>query len=164
MERTPLPDPGTAPELFEGVLTRRVLAYVFDLFMIMTIAVAATVVSVLAGFLTFGIAWLGAPVIIALSIAGYYAVTLGSHQRATLGMRMFDIVLTPTRGLPLDGWQAFAHPLLFWLTWWFLTPFSIVFALLTPRRQMLHDLVLGTLMVRQSPMARHWQHHAGAGA
>lgn len=157
MAHTPLPDPDTAPELFEGVLTRRVLAYGVDLILIGAIAVFATIVAVLAGFLTFGIAWLGAPVIIALSIAGYYAVTLGSHARATVGMRLFDIVLTPARGAPLQGWQAFAHPLLFWLTWWFLTPFSILLALFTPRRQMLHDLVLGMLMVRRSPMVRHWQ-------
>lgn len=157
MERTPLPDPETAPELFEGVLTRRVLAYVLDLILIATIAVAAAILAVIAGFLTFGIAWLAAPVIIVLSIAAYYAITLGSRQRATIGMRLFDIVLTPVHGRPLESWQAFAHPLLFWLTWWFLTPFSVLLALFTPRRQMLHDLVLGTLVVRRSPMVRHWR-------
>ena len=35
--------------------------------------------------------------------------------------------------------------------------------LLTPRRQMLHDLVLGTLIIRRSPMVQHWRAQA-AGA
>ena len=29
-------------------------------------------------------------------------------------------------------------------------------ALFTPRQQMVHDLVTGTLMLRRSPMVRHW--------
>ena len=69
-------------------------------------------------------------------------------------MQMMDLVLTPTHGAPLDGWKAFAHPLIYWLTCWVLAPFIVLVAFFTPRRQLLHDLVLGTLMVRRSPMER----------
>jgi uncharacterized RDD family membrane protein YckC len=34
---------------------------------------------------------------------------------------------------------------------------TILFALFTPRRQMIHDLIMGTLMVRRSPMMQHWR-------
>jgi uncharacterized RDD family membrane protein YckC len=40
-----------------------------------------------------------------------------------------------------------------WVAW----PISLAFALFTPRRQMVQDLVTGTLMLRRSPMVRHWQ-------
>ena len=70
--------------------------------------------------------------------------------------------MTPTRGAPLEGWAAFAHPLIYWLTCWVLPPFSLLVALFTPRRQLLHDLLLGTLMVRRSPMERHWDFYRTA--
>jgi hypothetical protein len=35
-------------------------------------------------------------------------------------------------------------------------PISLVFARFTPRQQMVQDLVTGTLMLRRSPMVRHW--------
>lgn len=77
---------------------------------------------------------------------------------------MMDIVLTPTRGRPLDGMMAVLHALVFWVIVWISWPFSLLIALFTPRRQMLHDLIVGTLMVRKSPMTRHWaaySHTAG---
>ena len=68
---------------------------------------------------------------------------------------MFDLVLTPTRGAPLDGLAILIHPIVFWITIWVAWPLSLI-ALFTPRRQMVHDYVAGTLMLRRSPMARRW--------
>lgn len=152
-----LPDPKSAPELFETLLTRRVFAYFVDLAIILLIMCAVLVVGLVFGVLTAGITLLTIPIALPIALVAYYAVTLGSPRRATVGMQLMDIVLTPTRGAPLEGWRAFFHPLLFWLTCWILPPFSYLFALFTPRRQMIHDLVLGTLMVRRSPMERHWR-------
>ncbi len=152
-----LPDPETAPELFEGVLTRRVIAFVIDFVILSAVVAIAALVALVVGIFTLGLGFLAAPFIFILSIVLYYGATLGSPRRATIGMQIMDIVLTPTRGQPLDGWQAFAHPLIYWLTCWVLAPISLLAALFTPRRQLLHDLVLGVLMVRRSPMERHWR-------
>jgi uncharacterized RDD family membrane protein YckC len=152
-----LPDPATAPQLFEGVLTRRVFAFLIDLFIMGAIVVGISLIGLVAGLLTFGLAWAALIFVIPASIVLYYSVTLGSHRRATIGMQMMDIVLTPTRGQPLDGWMAVIHAAVFWITIWICWPISLLFALVTPRRQMIHDLVVGTLMVRRSPMTRHWQ-------
>jgi uncharacterized RDD family membrane protein YckC len=65
-------------------------------------------------------------------------------------------VLTPARDWPLDGWRILIHPVVFWITVWVAWPVSLLFALFTPRQQMVHDYVAGTLMLRRSPMARHW--------
>ena len=159
---TMLPDPDSAPELFESILTRRVLAFVIDVVALSIVLTAAALVALFAGIMTLGLGLIAAPIIILLSIVLYYGATLGSYRRATLGMQAMDLVLTPARGMPLDGWRAFAHPLIFWLTSWVLPPFSLLVALFTPRRQLLHDLILGVLMVRYSPMRRHWHDYQAA--
>ena len=160
--RPALPGPATAPELFEGLLTRRVFAFIIDLVVMGTMILAFSLVGLIAGFLTFGLAWAALFLVVPATILLYYGATLGSFRRATIGMQMMDIVLTPTRGQPLDGWMAIIHAAVFWLTTWISWPLSLLFALFTPRRQMIHDLVVGTLMVRRSPMVRHWQQTAGA--
>lgn len=154
--RADLPDPASHPELFESVLTRRVVAYVFDLF-IMAVSIGALfAVGLIFSLITFGLAALALPLLVPAVIVAYYAMTLGSPRRATVGMSMMDIVLTPTRGRPMDGWKILVHPLVFWITCWFAWPLALI-ALFTPRRQMVHDLVTGTLMVRRSPMEQHWR-------
>ena len=158
-----LPDPATAPELFEGVLTRRVIAFFIDMVIIFVVTMVIATVGLVLGFFTLGLGWVALPVIIPLAILTYYAATLGSPMRATVGMNLMDLVLTPTRGAPLDGWKILIHPLVFWITVGLAWPISLVVALLTPRREMVHDLIAGTLMVRRSPMVRHWRNHARAG-
>lgn len=155
--QTALPDPVTAPELFEGLLTRRVAAFVIDLIVMGAMILSFSLVGLVAGFLTFGLAWLALFLVVPVTIVLYYGATLGSQKRATIGMQMMDIVLTPTRGQPLDGPMAFLHAGVFWVTTWISWPLSLLFALFTPRRQMIHDLLTGTLMVRRSPMVRHWR-------
>ena len=162
--RPALPDPSTAPELFEGLLTRRVVAFCIDLVVMGAMIVAFAFVGLIAGFLTFGLAWLALVFVVPATIVLYYGATLGSPKRATIGMQMMDIVLTPTRGQPLDGWMAIIHAAVFWLTTWISWPLSLLFALFTPRRQMIHDLVTGTLMVRRSPMVRHWRARSAQGS
>lgn len=157
-----LPDPATTPELFDSLLRRRVGAYIIDAAIIVGMVMGVSLLGVVAGFLTLGVGWLAIPFVVPIAIFAYYAATLGSPARATVGMRIMDIVLTPTLGQPLDGWRILIHPLLFWASFWISWPVSILFAFFTPRRQMLHDLICGTLMVRRSPMERHWR-AAGAG-
>jgi len=155
-ERISLPDPQTAPELFDGVLVRRVFAYLIDLAILLVLGAVGVMLCFILGFFTFGVGWLLAPVAVVMAVFGYYSSTLGSPRRATIGMAMFDIVLTPTRGQPLDRWAIMIHPIVFWVTVWVAWPISLIVALFTPRQQVVQDLVTGTLMLRRSPMERHW--------
>ncbi len=152
-----LPDPSTAPELFDGLLTRRATAYIIDVILMSFLVLGISLVGAILGLFTFGLAWVSLIFAVPAAIILYYAATLGSPRRATVGMQMMDIVLTPTRGQPLDGWMAILHALVFWITIWISWPVTLLFALFTPRRQMIHDFIMGTLMVRRSPMMRHWQ-------
>jgi uncharacterized RDD family membrane protein YckC len=155
--RPALPDPTTAPELFAGVLGRRVMAYIIDLALMIAFMAMLFVVGLILSIFTLGLGAVALPLIIPVVIVAYYTLTLGSPMRATVGMWMFDLVLTPTRGRPLDGWKILIHPVVFWVTVWIAWPVSLAIALFTPRREMVQDLVTGTLMVRRSPMIRHWQ-------
>lgn len=154
--RDDLPNPAESPELFENLLTRRVLAFLIDCLVMGMLIVAAYIVATFFGIITLGLGFLAFPLVIPVVFVAYYAVTLGSPSRATLGMRAMDIVLTPTRGTTLDGWMAMLHVLVFWITCALLTPFILAVGLITNRRQLLHDLIVGVLMVRRSPMERHW--------
>lgn len=161
--RDDLPNPATSPELFESVLTRRVIAFFIDCAVMLVLLVVASIVAFFMGLVTFGLGWLAYTVLVPIVFIAYYAVTLGSRSRATLGMRAMDIVLTPTRDKPMDGWLAMIHVVVFWITCSILTPFVLAIGLLTNRRQLLHDLLLGVLMVRRSPMVRHWRSYAMSG-
>lgn len=160
--RDDLPNPAVSPELFDGILTRRVTAFVIDCIIMGALTVAVFVVAGILGIFTLGLAWLSFPLLVPLTFIFYYGITLGSPARATIGMRMMDIVLTPTRERPLDGWLAIVHVILFWITTAVLTPFILLLGLFTNRRELLHDMIAGGLMVRKSPMVRHWGRAAGA--
>jgi uncharacterized RDD family membrane protein YckC len=155
--RAALPDPATHPELFEGVLPRRMLAYIIDVALMVAFMAMLFIVGLVFSVLTLGLAAVALPLIIPVVVVAYYVITLGSPMRATVGMWLLDLVLTPTRGRPLDGWKILIHPLVFWISCWIAWPVSLLIALFTPRREMVHDLVTGTLMVRRSPMEQHWR-------
>lgn len=158
--REDLPTPDTSPELFEGVLTRRVLAFMIDAVILTVSNVVAAIVLGILGVLTLGLAWLGYFIMVPGVAFLYYMLTLGSSARATIGMQVMDLVLTPTRSQPLDGALAVLHPFVGWLTYVTCTPFILLVSLFTPRRQLVHDLLVGTLMVRRSPMERFWREEA----
>ena len=147
-----LPDPASHPALFADVLPRRVFAYLIDIAIMGTAIAAFWVFGLLLGLVTFGLAWLAQPLVVPTVVIAYYLLTMGSPLRATIGMSVMDVTLVPTRGQSLEGLQALLHPLLFWLSVWISWPISLLFTLITPRQQMVHDLIAGTLMVRRSAL------------
>ncbi len=146
-----LPDPISAPALFESILTRRVGAFIVDSILISIMIFIISLVLFFAGLVSLGVAWLTIPIIVPLSILIYYAGTLGSINRATIGMRIFDIILAPTKGKPLDGYKVLIHPIIFWITIWIFAPLLVI-GLFTQRRQLIHDYITSTMMVRKSAM------------
>jgi len=54
--RGDLPDPETAPVLFEEVLMRRIIAFAIDSVIMSAMTVIAAVVLAIAGIVTFGVA------------------------------------------------------------------------------------------------------------
>ena len=70
-ERISLPDPATAPELFDGVLVRRVFAYLIDLAILLVLGAVGVMFCFILGFFTFGVGWLLAPVAVVMAVFGY---------------------------------------------------------------------------------------------
>jgi uncharacterized RDD family membrane protein YckC len=144
-------DPWLQPELFRGVLTRRVFAFLIDLVVLSIPVILAYVFIFVFGVVTLGLGWLlfwlvyPASVIWALV---YYGATLGGPHSATLGMRVMDLQLRTWTGAPGYFVLGAVHAVLFWLSMSF--PPILLVGLFNGRRRLLHDLVLGTVVINSS--------------
>ena len=143
-------DPLTQPHLFDGVLARRMMAFVIDIIVISIPVILATLFILVFGLITFGLGWIlfwlwwPAAVIWALI---YYGITLGSPQSATIGMRVMNIQMRTWYGGPSYFLLGIAHAILFWLTVSLLTPFILLVGFFNTRRRLLHDMLIGTVVI-----------------
>jgi uncharacterized RDD family membrane protein YckC len=149
-------DPVASPERFEGVLPRRVVAFVIDLVIIAVPVAAAALFVLIFGFFTFGIGWLlfwllypGA-IIWALL---YYGLTFGSPASATIGMRVMDLEMRTWYGEPCYFVLGAVHAVVFYLLISALTPLVLLVCFFNARRRLLHDLVLGTVVINNDRRA-----------
>jgi uncharacterized RDD family membrane protein YckC len=146
-------DPWTQPELFRGVLTRRVFAFLIDLVVLSVPVILAYIFIAVFGLITLGLGWLlfwlvwPAAVVWALI---YYGATLGGPHSATLGMRVMDLELRTWYGAPGYFVLGAMHAVLFWISVSFLTPVVLLIGLFNGRRRLLHDIVLGTVVINSS--------------
>ena len=143
-------DPLTHPELFDGVLARRVIAFVIDAVVISIPIILATIFILIFGLLTFGLGWflfwLWWPAAVVWALV-YYGVTLGSPQSATIGMRVMNIQMHTWYGAPSYFLLGVAHAILFWLTVSLLRPFILLVGFFNGRRRLLHDMLIGTVVI-----------------
>jgi uncharacterized RDD family membrane protein YckC len=146
-------DPWSQPELFRGVLTRRVFAFLIDLVVLSIPVILACVFIAVFGVVTLGLGWalfwLVSPASVIWALV-YYGSSLGGPHSATLGMRVMDLELRTWYGAPGYFVLGAAHALLFWASVSFLTPLVVVVGLFNGRRRLLHDIVLGTVIINSS--------------
>src|SRR4051812_25879503 len=87
-------DPAAQPELFEGVLARRVVAFIIDIIVIAVPLLFLGVFIFMFGLVTLGLGWFlflfYSPIAVIWALV-YYGLTLGSAASATIGMRMVDL-------------------------------------------------------------------------
>jgi uncharacterized RDD family membrane protein YckC len=143
-------DPEARPELFQGVLTRRFFAFLIDV-VVLAVPVALGVVFIaLFGLVTLGFGWLLFWLLWPLSVVWwvlYYGFTLGGPHSATLGMRVMDLQLRTWTGEPGYFVLGAAHAVFYWISVSVLSPFVVLVGLVTRRKQLLHDLLLGTVII-----------------
>jgi uncharacterized RDD family membrane protein YckC len=143
-------DPATNPELFEGVLARRLFAFIIDVVIISTPVLFAPIFVFIFGLVTFGLGWalfwLLSPGAVVWAIL-YYGMTFGSAASATIGMRVMDIEMRTWYGAPAYFVLGAVHAIAFWITVSFLTPFILLVALFNNRRRLLHDMLVGTVVI-----------------
>ena len=129
-------DPMANPELFEGVLARRCIAFLIDV-VIISIPVLFAVIFIFILGVDHARARLGA---VLAAVAGgrdiwaivYYGLTFGSPASATIGMRVMDIEMRTWYGAPCYFVLGAVHAIAFWVTVSFLTPFVLLVGFLQP--------------------------------
>ena len=146
-------DPWLQPELFRGVLTRRVFAFLIDLVVLSIPVILACMFIAVFGVVTLGLGWvlfwLVSPASVIWALI-YYGASLGGPHSATLGMRVMDLQLRSWTGAPGYFVLGAAHALLFWVSVSFFTPLVLLVGLFNGRRRLLHDLILGTVVINSS--------------
>jgi uncharacterized RDD family membrane protein YckC len=149
-------DPATQPEYFEGVLSRRVVAFLIDMAVLAIAMTAVVVIIAIFGLVTLGIGWLLffliSPIFVVLAIV-YFGSTLGSPASATLGMRAMDLEMRLWYGAPMYFLLAAVHVIMFWISISVFTPLILVVGLFNPRKRLLHDLICGTVVVNNEARA-----------
>ena len=149
-------DPASQPELFEGVLARRVVAFIVD-FVIISIPVVLAAMFIFAfGIVTLGLGfalyWLLPSATVIWAIV-YFGVTLGGPASATLGMRVMDLEMRTWYGAPAYFVLGAVHAVAFWFTVSFFTPFVLLVAFFNERGRLLHDIILGTVIINNAARA-----------
>jgi uncharacterized RDD family membrane protein YckC len=143
-------DPATSPELFEGVLARRVLAFFIDVILIAVPVVFAGLFIFVFGLVTFGLGWalywLLSPAAVIWALV-YYGTTFGSPASATIGMRVMDLEMRTWYGGPMYFLLGAVHAVVFWITVSALTPLILLVGLFNERRRLLHDMLVGTVVI-----------------
>jgi uncharacterized RDD family membrane protein YckC len=146
-------DPYLQPELFRGVLTRRVIAFIIDLIVLSIPIILAVLFIAVFGVVTLGLGWalffLVSPASVIWAVV-YYGATLGGPQSATIGMRVMDLELRTWYGAPGYFLLGAMHAVLFWISISVLSPFVLLIGLFNGRRRLLHDMVLGTVVINNS--------------
>ena len=148
---TRMPDPAAFPEVYEGVLWRRVAAYLVDLLCIGILAVEVWIVFAVLWLLSFGLLGPLLWFLFGLMPLAYHALLLSGARSATLGMRVFDLELRSVSGERPRFPQALVQTALFYITVGVTGSLILLVALFNRRRRALHDFLAGTLMVRTLP-------------
>jgi uncharacterized RDD family membrane protein YckC len=146
-------DPWMQPELFRGVLTRRVFAFLIDIVVLAIPVILACMFIAVFGVVTLGLGWalfwLVSPASVIWALI-YYGASLGGPHSATLGMRVMDLELRTWYGAPGYFVLGAMHAVLFWISVSVLTPLVLLIGLFNGRRRLLHDIILGTVVINSS--------------
>jgi uncharacterized RDD family membrane protein YckC len=150
-------DPAANPELFEGVLARRCIAFLIDVVIIAIPVLLAAVFIFIFGLVTLGLGWvlfwLLWPATVIWAIV-YYGLTFGSPASATIGMRVMDLEMRTWYGAPAYFVLGAVHAIVYWVTVSFLTPFILLVAFFNDRRRLLHDMLVGTIVINNPVRAQ----------
>ena len=156
-------DPAVHPELFDGILPRRVIAFVIDLIIIVIPLIVGWVFIFVFGLVTFGFGWalfwLMSPGSVIWALV-YYGMTLGGPASATIGMRVMEIEMRTWYGAPSYFVLGAVHAIVFWISLSVLTPFILLVAFFNARRRLLHDMLVGTVIINNATRAAMLQARA----
>jgi len=138
-----LPDPIDQPQFYDGVNTKRALAWVVDCIVIITICLLILPFTAFTGLFFFPMMML---------VVGFiYRIATLAAGSATWGMRLLGIELRDNQDRPFDGATAIMHTLGYAVSVAVapLQLISIVLMAATERRQGLTDHILGSVAINR---------------
>ena len=140
-----LPDPERDRQFYDGVPSRRLVAFLIDTVII--VAIAAVAIPVF-GILTLGLGFFAMPLVFMAIPFAYRVVTL-TNRSATWGMRAMGIEFRRADGTRFDFAYALMHAALFtaFFTVFVLHLVSMAAILMTRYGQSLPDLILRTTAI-----------------
>jgi uncharacterized RDD family membrane protein YckC len=141
-------NPVSQPQLFDGVIGKRLLAFLVDAIIILLLWVLAAVVIGVLGIITLGLAWLLYGAIFPIVGLGYNAVTIGGSNSATIGQRMMGLEVRMWFGGKVSPLVAAFHALLFWFSFVIFCPI-LLWALFDQRKRCLHDILAGVVLINR---------------
>ena len=134
--------------LYDGVRTRRVMAFFIDYAIVLALCVPMAVLVFFVGIFTLGLGFFLYPILFLLVAIPYIGLSMGGPNQATPGMRVMNIRLVRLDGRPVDFMLAVVHGVLFWALNAVLTPLILFATLVLDRKQTVHDWLLGTAVIR----------------
>jgi uncharacterized RDD family membrane protein YckC len=141
-------DPLLHPELYEGVVLRRILAHFLDVVIIFAILCVPWAIALFVAVVSFGLIALPMALGSLIFVGLYDVLTIGGPASATPGMRAFGLKVINWSGGKPDNLQALLMSALFWvISSWSILPLAV--ALLNPRWRCPHDFLSGTVVVRR---------------
>ncbi|KJF69336.1 RDD family protein [Rhizobium nepotum] len=133
---------------YSGVLSRRVFAFLIDYAIVLLLCIPAAVIVFFLGVITLGLGFFLYPALFVIVAVLYFGATLSGSSQATPGMRSMGIAMARMDGRRIDFLLAIVHIVLFWVINSVLTPLILLAGLFTERSRLVHDFLLGTVMVR----------------
>ena len=134
--------------LYEGVRSRRIMAFLLDYIIVALLVIPFAILVFFLGLLTLGFGWVLYGFLVPAVAILYVWNTLGGPKQATSGMQMMSIRLERLDGGRVDGMLAVVHSVLFWAGNVVLSPLILLATLVLDRKRTVHDLLLGTVVVR----------------
>jgi uncharacterized RDD family membrane protein YckC len=133
---------------YSGVLSRRIFAFLIDYAIVLLLCIPAAVIVFFLGVITLGLGFFLYPALFVIVAVLYFGATLSGPSQATPGMRSMGIAMARMDGRRIDFLLAIVHIVLFWVINSVLTPLILLAGLFTERSRLVHDFLLGTVMVR----------------
>ena len=145
------PDPMGFPLAYEGVTARRLAAYFLDLAVLLMVLIVLYMAFWIVTLMSLGLLWplhiLLTPLLVGLI---YHIGQVASPAAATIGMRLFGLRVWSVRGGRPEPLQAAVHGFCYYGSMAVTGGLVALVALFNPRRQTLHDMLAGVVVLREA--------------
>lgn len=134
-------DPLQKPDLYDGLLSRRIFAYIIDIFLIFWIVIAAKIGVAIFSVLSFFILTPLLVTLLAFIPLAYHTFTISGPRSATPGMRLMGLsAYDYTTGQRPNMLQALITTILFYITVAGTGGIILFWPLFHAQRRTIHDI------------------------